>query len=84
MVTPLRGSVRELWTRICKSGEYDRIVGGSFVSRDEPVRPRAEASDAAAHYAERFRGVVRDATSSIEDVGKQINDWLRGSDENGG
>jgi Zn-dependent protease with chaperone function len=67
-----------------KSGEYDRIVGGSFVSRDEPVRPRAEASDAAAHYAERFRGVVRDATSSIEDVGKQINDWLRGSDENGG
>jgi Zn-dependent protease with chaperone function len=67
-----------------KSGEYDRIVGGSFVSRDEPVRPRAEASDAVAHYAERFRGVVRDATSSIEDVGKQINDWLRGSDENGG
>jgi Zn-dependent protease with chaperone function len=66
-----------------KSGEYDRIVGGSFVSRDEPVRPRAEASDAVAHYAERFRGVVRDATSSIEDVGKQINDWLRGSDENG-
>jgi Zn-dependent protease with chaperone function len=67
-----------------KSGEYDRIVGGSFVSRDEPVRPRAEASDAVAHYAERFRGVVRDATSSIEGVGKQINDWLRGGDENGG
>ncbi|MGA2470266.1 MAG: M48 family metallopeptidase [Solirubrobacteraceae bacterium] len=61
------------------SGEYDRIVGGSYVSRDEPLRPRAEASDAVAHYAERFRSVARDAGESINDIGKQLSDWLRGS-----
>jgi len=64
-----------------KSGEYDRIVGGSFVSRDEPLRPRADATDAVAHYAARFRNAFRDVTSSVEDVGKQVNDWLRGANE---
>jgi Zn-dependent protease with chaperone function len=59
------------------SGEYDRIVGGSYVTRDEPARPRAEAGDAVAHYAERFKNVFRDAGESINDVGKQLSDWLR-------
>ena len=63
------------------SGEYDRIVGGSYATRDDPVRPRAEASDAVAHYAERFKTVFRDAGESVGDVGKQISDWLRGSGE---
>jgi Zn-dependent protease with chaperone function len=63
------------------SGEYDRIVGGSYVTRDEPARPRAEAGDAVAHYAERFKNVFRDAGESINDVGKQLSDWLR---SNGG
>jgi Zn-dependent protease with chaperone function len=71
--------IHELMTWV-QSGEYDRIVGGSYVTRDEPVRPRAEASDAIAHYTERFRGVFRDAGESINDVGKQLTDWLRGSD----
>jgi Zn-dependent protease with chaperone function len=72
-------------TEWVKSGEYDRIVGGSFVTRDEQVRPRVDVSDAVAHYAERFRNGFRDASASIEDVGKQINDWLRrgGEDHNG-
>ena len=60
------------------SGEYDRIVGGSY-DRTDPVRPRAEASDAVAHYADRFKNVFRDAGESINDVGKQVSDWLRGS-----
>jgi Zn-dependent protease with chaperone function len=64
------------------SGEYDRIVGGSYVTRDEPARPRAEAGDAVAHYAERFKNVFRDAGESINDVGKQLSDWLRGNGEN--
>jgi Zn-dependent protease with chaperone function len=68
-----------------KSGDYDRIVGGSYVTRDEPIRPRAEAGDAVSHYAGRIRGAVRDAGESIEDIGKQISDWLRGSgDSNAG
>ena len=44
-----------------KSGDYDRIVGGAYVSRDEPQSPRAEASDAVAHYAERFRDTFKRA-----------------------
>jgi Zn-dependent protease with chaperone function len=60
-----------------KSGDYDRIVDGSYVTRDEPVRPRAEASDAVAHYAERFRTMFRDAGESINDAGQQLTDWLR-------
>jgi Zn-dependent protease with chaperone function len=68
--------VHEL-TQWVGSGEYDRIVGGEFVTRDDPVNPRAESSDAVAHYAERFKNVFRDAGESVADVGKQISDWLR-------
>ena len=57
----------------------NRIVAGSYVNRDEPARPRAEAGDAVAHYAERFKNVFRDAGESINDVGKQVSDWLRGN-----
>lgn len=66
------------WVR---SGEYDRIVGGSYVTRDEPLHARAEAGDAVAHYAERFKNVFRDAGESVGDVGKQLSDWLRGNGE---
>jgi hypothetical protein len=63
------------------SGEYDRIVGGSYVNRDEPARPRAEAGDAVSHYSERFKNVFRDAGDSINDVGQQLSDWLKGNGE---
>jgi Zn-dependent protease with chaperone function len=72
-------------TQWVQSGEYDRIVGGSFATRDDPVNPRAEASDAVAHYAERFKNVFKDAGESLGEAGKQLSDWLRGSgDGNGG
>ncbi len=60
-----------------KRGEYDRIVGGAYVTRDEPQSPRAEAGDAVAHYAERFRDTFKELGDSIEDAGKQLSDWLR-------
>jgi Zn-dependent protease with chaperone function len=60
-----------------KSGDYDRIVGGSYVRRDEPVQPRAEASDAVAHYSDRFREVFREAGESVSELGQQLSDWLR-------
>jgi len=62
------------WVR---SGEYDRIVGGEYLSRDEPQSARAEASDAVAHYVERFRESFRELGSSIEDTGEQLSEWLR-------
>jgi Zn-dependent protease with chaperone function len=60
-----------------QAGDYDRIVGGTYISRDEPARPRAEASDAVSHYAERFRETFRDLGESIGDAGEQLSDWLR-------
>jgi Zn-dependent protease with chaperone function len=62
------------WVR---SGDYDRIVNGEYVTRDEPQRPRAEAGEAVAHYAERFRETFRDLGDSINDAGQQLSDWLR-------
>jgi Zn-dependent protease with chaperone function len=60
-----------------KSGDYDRIVGGSYISRDQPQSVRAEAGDAIAHYSERFRATFNELGESIEDAGKQLSDWLR-------
>ncbi len=60
-----------------KSGDYDRIVGGAYLSREEPQSPRAEASDAVAHYAERFRDTFKELGESIEDTGQQLSEWLR-------
>jgi Zn-dependent protease with chaperone function len=60
-----------------QSGDYDRIVGGTYITRDEPVRPRAEASDAVSHYAERFRETFHDLGESIGGAGEQLSEWLR-------
>jgi Zn-dependent protease with chaperone function len=60
-----------------KTGDYDRIVDGSYLSRDEPLKPSEEASDAVAHYSERFRDMFREASESVGDVGQQLSDWLR-------
>jgi Zn-dependent protease with chaperone function len=62
-----------LWVR---SGDYDRIVAGSFTTRDEPPRPRADASDAVAHYADRFRDLFREAGETVGSMGQQMSDWL--------
>lgn len=61
-----------------KGGDYDRIVDGSYQTRDEPVRPREEAGEAVAHYSERFREIFREAGDSVSDIGRQLSDWMRG------
>lgn len=62
------------WVR---SGEYERIVGGEYPRRGDPVDPRADSSDAVTFYAERIRDGFRDAGESINSVGKQLAGWLR-------
>jgi Zn-dependent protease with chaperone function len=62
------------WVR---SGEYDRIIAGTYTTREEPQRPREQVSDAVAHYAERFRETFRDLGDSVSDAGQQLSDWLR-------
>ena len=46
-----------------KSGEYDRIVGGAYLSREEPQSPRGRGGDAVAHYAERSATPSRSSES---------------------
>src|ERR671930_518969 len=46
--------------RWVRSGDYDRILRGEYVHRDDPIDPKAEASDAVDHYAERFRALFKE------------------------
>jgi Zn-dependent protease with chaperone function len=62
------------WVR---SGEYERIVGGEYTRRGDPVDARADGGEAVAFYAERIRDGFRDAGESINSVGKQLAGWLR-------
>ena len=64
------------WVR---SGAYDRIVAGEYITRDEPVSARAEAGDAVSHYGERLRKTFSELGDSVEDAAQQLSDWLRSS-----
>jgi Zn-dependent protease with chaperone function len=61
-----------------QSGEYDRIVGGDYRRRDEPVAPKEEAGQAYEHYKERFRKSFEDAGDSMEKALDRMGDWLSG------
>ena len=70
------------WVR---SGEYDAVMNGRYVRRGDPVDPRAEAGDAAEHYAERFRNLFKEAGVGVEKAGDKVGDaaekvgeWVRG------
>jgi Zn-dependent protease with chaperone function len=67
---------RELmaWVR---SGEYDRIAGGEYLRRGDEAGARQEAGDAAAHYADRFRTVFKDAGDAVGSATDQLADWIR-------
>jgi Zn-dependent protease with chaperone function len=69
------------WVR---GGDYDRIVSGEYQRRDEPVSARAEAGDAVAHYATRFRDTFSELGDSIGDAGQQLSEWLRRAREDAG
>ena len=69
------------WVR---SGEYDRILGGEFTTRDQTTDARAAAGDAFDYYAERFRGFLKDAGAGMDKAGDRVTeaadnvrDWLR-------
>src|SRR5215210_1115893 len=69
------------WVR---SGDYDRVMDGSYARRGDPVDARAEAGDAVEFYAERFRAIFREAGAGVEKAGEKVgaaaerlSDWLR-------
>jgi Zn-dependent protease with chaperone function len=70
--------------RWVRSGDYDRILRGEYVRRGDPVDPKAEASDAVDHYAERFRALFKEAGLGVASAGEKVADaaermseWLR-------
>lgn len=62
-------------------GDYDRIVGGEYPTRDEPFDVREEAGDAVSHYGERLRRTFSELGDSVQDATTQLSDWLRRSRE---
>src|SRR5687768_7927091 len=69
------------WVR---SGEYDRVMGGEYIRRGDPLDVRAEAGDAVDFYAERFRAIFREAGVGVTKAGEQVGaaaekvaEWLR-------
>jgi hypothetical protein len=70
--------VREVmdWVR---TGEFERIVGGEYPRRGDPVDVRVHADDAVAFYTDRFQGVFRDAGDSLATATEQLGDWVRRS-----
>jgi Zn-dependent protease with chaperone function len=62
------------WVR---SGDYNRIVDGEYLKRGDEPSVRYEAGDAAAHYADRFRNVFKDAGEAVGSATEQLADWLK-------
>src|SRR3954451_10467596 len=60
------------------SGDYGRIVAGDYVRRGQEQPPRAEAGAAVHFYHARFASVMRDAGDTVQSVGQQVSEWLRG------
>ncbi len=72
-----------------QSGEYDRIAGGEYRTRDQPADARKEAGDAVEFYKQRFAKIMKDAGADkagerLSDAGEKVNDaankladWLK-------
>jgi hypothetical protein len=68
--------VKEL-TAWSASGDYDRIRSGDYPRRGQEPPPSAEFDAAVAHYRERFTGFLDRAAGNVQDLGKQLGNWLR-------
>lgn len=66
--------------RWVRSGEYDRIVGGDYPRRTDPLDTKAYAQDTYLHYRERFRTIFREAQEGASAAADRIDDWLRPTD----
>jgi Zn-dependent protease with chaperone function len=72
-----------------QSGEYDRIAGGEYPTRDQQADARKEAGEAYEHYRERFRRIfsefggenvgerVAEAQEKVAGAAEKMADWLK-------
>jgi Zn-dependent protease with chaperone function len=73
--------VKEI-TAWVQSGEYDRIAGGEYPTRDQQADARKEAGDAVEFYKERFRKIFREfgvdrVQDKAADAAGKLSDWLK-------
>jgi Zn-dependent protease with chaperone function len=61
------------WVR---SGEYDRIVGGQYATRDQAADAKEEAGKAYDHYREKFKKSFEDAGESLDKAITSMSEWL--------
>jgi hypothetical protein len=60
-----------------QAGEYDRIVDGSYPRRGQEPPPSAEFNAAVTHYGEKFSTFLDRTAGNVQDLGKQLSDWLK-------
>ncbi len=65
-----------LWVQ---SGEYDRIVDGSYARRGAEPPPSAEFDAAVAHYRVRFSAFLDRTAGTAQDLATQFSEWLKRS-----
>ena len=58
-------------------GEYDRMVRGDYLRTGEEPSPREEAESTIPYYADRIGSAIQSAGSSVAEVGQQLGDWLK-------
>ena len=69
-----------VWDPWVRSGEFDRIVGRyEYPRRGDPVDARADGGEAVSFYSQRIRDAFREAGESVNSVGQQLAEWLRGT-----
>jgi Peptidase family M48 len=59
-----------------QSGDYNRIVDGSYPRRGQEPAPSVEFDAAVAHYGERFSRFLDRTAGNVEDLGRQFSSWL--------
>ena len=60
-----------------QSGDYNRIVDGDYPRRGQEPAPSVEFAAAVVHYRERFSRFLDRTAGSVQDLGKQLGDWLK-------
>jgi hypothetical protein len=58
-------------------GEYDRMVRGDYLRTGEEPSAREEAESTIPYYADRIGSAIQSAGSSVAEVGQQLGDWLK-------
>jgi Zn-dependent protease with chaperone function len=64
------------------SGDYDRIIGGEYPTRDQQADARKEAGEAFEFYKDRFRKIFNEfggekANERVADAAEKVGDWLK-------